>query len=235
MRLLAAAELRRRNLDVPVPISLEAVVDFAAKAREDTLADEITALWLVDFAEDEAEVWHVISPLAAGRLAGRTLKALPSFIAKVSDDEHFRFVDRVLTQAVADHVDDSLYDAVGLSEVQERRIADRLIELYSEASNLPARKTIMSLWRTLSPSSQAVRRRLVENIYIPLAGSGSGGFDTALSFFGLVAPVENIRNEVRAALRTAAPSETARKKVEKKFEEAGWRSKKKLLGKQRDL
>jgi hypothetical protein len=235
MSLSISTVLRHRRPETPSPVSMESLAEFVQEASDDQISDEVVGLWLAEFASDEDIVWDLIEPLVGRRLPQRIRTSLAVFVAKLDEDEHAAFIDRALDQAVGAGVDLSFFDAAKLSDTPEKRVADRLVELYGKATNLPTRKVVMDLWAKLGPSRPAVQRRLIEDIYIPLCGTGAGGFELALSHFGLVAGVTGIRNDVRAALRGGARGDQANKRLEKKFEGAGWRSKGKWFKKGKDL
>jgi hypothetical protein len=222
VRLRAAAALKRATEQEASPLDLDELRDVAVDARVDGTADETLGIWLTDFAEAAEDVWQVIEPLLGGTLPIRSREALSRYIERLDSDAHLALVDWALNRALDGSVSHSFFRAARLSELNHQRLADRLIELCQSATNHEARERVIDLWALVQPSSQSVRRRLVENIYIPLTKTGDRGLDLALTNFGLVADVQGIRNGVRKALRGAAKKDRHKKRVEKRFEEAGW-------------
>jgi hypothetical protein len=174
-------------------------------------------------------VWAVIEAQVGSALPPNTARALGNFTWRLAEAERLRLIDKALARAAEAPVHHSLYDAAHVSELPAQQFADRLMALFEAADDVAARRRVMELWRHLDPTSQSVRRRLVEAVYLPLASSGDEGLDLALSFFGLVAPVKGVRSAVRDALRNAAHSDEQKRRVDGRLLEAGW-TRKSLFG-----
>jgi hypothetical protein len=123
----------------------------------------------------------------------------------------------------------SVVAAASLGDADPERATAALVATYEAATNNEQRRAVMELWHEVNPSPAALRRKLVDSIYIPLLEDGKDATRIALSFFALVrdAPTQASRDRIRKAIRAAvAGDKTLEKRAEKMLRDAGWISKK---------
>lgn len=229
MSMNAATALSAQGVERESPLELDELRALADESGVDESADEAISLWLATFAGTPEDAWRVVEPLVGRPLSARTYAALSDFAQELDGNARFELVDKAVERATTDPVDASFLQAAHISEVSPQRFAKRLIEVFGEAEDASSQRAVMVLWQQFSPSGQGVPKRLVEDIYLPLIGSGDEGLDLAISFFGLVASVDGVRKKVRQALRDAARTKKQQSRVDKRLVEAGW-AKKSLFG-----
>jgi len=229
LRLRAVTGLRRFYPDTDDPVPFGEVGEVGGLAAQDAVADEATANWLDVFAAHPEDAWQVVEPLAGAELPTRTQAAVARYTASLDAENHFTFVDCILRRSTTNTVHASMLEAAHLSEVDAKTFADRVVELFADVDSIEMSRRAMHLWHQFNPTSQAARRKLVEALYLPLIRQEDEGLDIALSQFGLVAPVKDVRGKVRDALRSAAQTDDQKQRVDQRLFEAGW-TRKSLFG-----
>lgn len=229
LRLIVGAELARRQPGLTSPVASDQLHELTEDHADEPSTDLAVAWWLESFAEAPEAVWHAIRPLTSDELPERTRGALGRYAQRLNDARRLALVDIALTHAAEEPVHRSFFQAAHLSEVPAHRVADRLIELFAKADEVGKKRTVMDIWAELNPTGEATRKRLVQDVYIPLIASGDEGLDLALSHFGLVATAKGVRKPVTAALQNAARTGQQKRRVDRRLLEAGWR-RRSLLG-----
>lgn len=227
--LTAAAALRSHDAEAPTPVATDQLRELGTSSADQTSTDTALALWLTNFAVDPSEVWQVLEPLVEDELPPETRQALGHVAARLDNADRFSLIKRALDRVADEPVHRSFLEAAHLSEVPAHKVADRLVDLFVEIEDADAQRRVMDIWQQLAPTGDTVRKRLVEQVYLPLIASGDDGLDLALSYFGLVAPVKGVRKTVRAALRNAARTNGQKRRVDQRLLEAKW-TKKSLFG-----
>jgi hypothetical protein len=162
-------------------------------------------------------------------------QALERAVDVLTPTDQLDLLDLALRRSQQHTVDRSLFAALRWSETPAVHAAPRLTEMFAAARDIAQRRNVLDLWQQLAPSGQPTQRRLVEEIYLPLVGTGIGGFDLALSYFGLVQDVKGVRRDVTAALINAAKKPEQITRLDRRLRDAKWRTRSiKSLGRVKD-
>lgn len=232
-RIVAAAALKDRGVHVDSPLSVALLESLIGEGRQS--AAPIVEVWLRSFAATPADIWTVVGPYTAAALRESFRQALERAVDGLRPTEQLELLDLALRQSQHHTVDRSLFAAIRWSEAPASYAAPRLIEMFAAAKDIAQRRNVLELWQQLAPSGQPTQRRLVEEIYLPLVGTGIGGFDLALSHFGLVQDVKGVRRDVTAALTDAATKPEQVSRLDRRLRDAKWRTRSiKSLGRAKD-
>lgn len=218
--LRCAAELRTRQPETPSPLSSEQIRELAEQHGH--AFDAAAAVWVEHFADSPAAVWLVLAPWAQAPLPAATEAALRGYSSGLSQAARVELLRPAIENALTVPVDASFLAAGRLREIEGQRIAPLLLDLGGQASNLDHWRTILRLWSELAPTGDQTRRRLVDEIYLPLVKRGGGALDLALEHFGLVSsPPAGRKKRIRDALRDGARGDQQRR-VDQRLQQAGW-------------
>ena len=139
-------------------------------------------------------------------------------------------VEPALQRTVSQPVDRSFFEAARLSEAPASRVAERLGQLFSRADDEAGWRAVLNVWQQLGPTSAAVQRRLIDEVYLPLIAKGDAGLDLALSYFALISGVDGVRKVVTDALQDAAQTDEQKERVDERLFDAGWRRRRLFRG-----
>lgn len=134
-------------------------------------------------------------------------------------------MDRVAELYVEELVDESVVRGFGLAEADAERAGSRIIELYKATSNNDERERVLLLWSVVRPASDTIRRKLIDQVYIPMLGQGKQATLIALRQFDLVRdpPSGAARERIKQAVRTSAYGDKElEKRADKILKDAGW-------------
>jgi hypothetical protein len=96
--------------------------------------------------------------------------------------------------------------SLGWAEVPDTHATDLLIARYSASTNQPERQAVLAMWHAASIASTSCRRRLTEQILLPMLALNQATATTALSYLARLAdPIPHgTRKALRDAVETAA-------------------------------
>jgi hypothetical protein len=157
------------------PLSTEALraySDHLASGSDGTLSVEIIAWWLDRFANAPDDVWNVVGPLSEHELPERISDALGTMTERLAERDHVRLIELALDRINSNPVARSYYQAIRLAEAPPDNVATLLENQFREARNKTAYKATLEAWSELSLTSDAVQRRLLDAIYLPLLARG---------------------------------------------------------------
>lgn len=125
--------------------------------------------------------------------------------------------------------------ALNFADADHDKVTGPLITAHKSATNDEQRRRVLKLWQTFSPATESVRKRLAEDIWLPLAESGATGLRAALDYIGLVSPApRGLRDELTdRLLAIEVQNDELAKMRDRKMRDAGWLKKPGLFGRGR--
>jgi hypothetical protein len=218
IRLRVAAALGRP--ESPVEVDGErGMVELARKYGTDFAGG--LAIWLGAFAPRAVEAREALDPYLTGALRGELADGVAAYSEKIGPRGRFELVEKLLGEAFARTPSVRLLRQLGIADADEAAVCDRIIELYKSASRMEDRGMTLVIWEALDPQGAGCRRALIEEVFIPLARRGVGGYERARRRLELVRhpPVE-VQSALLAALRDG-PDRERRRDMDKRMKELG--------------
>jgi hypothetical protein len=223
VQLTMAAALREHDPATPSPLDIPELRELATSVESEASVDDTLSLWLSRFADRPDTAWQVVEPLVDDELPPKTAGALGRFARSLDGADRFALIDQALQRTVDAPVHSSFFEAARLSEVPAHKVAERLGQLFAAAPDETGWRAILNVWQQLSPTGEAARKRLIQEVYLPLIEKGDTGVDLALLYFGLVADVRGVRKSVTAALENAVHTDEQKDRLDKRLLEAKWK------------
>jgi hypothetical protein len=181
-------------------------------------------MWLITFAQNRPDVWTAVQTIAGETLSDTIVAALRTRSEGLSARQKYELAQPALDNALTAPVDPSFLRAVRFSEADSREASAKLIELAGAAATIPEQVVVLALWQALSPTGDANRKSLIENVYLPLIRLGPEGVDLALEHFALVsaAPPSGLKRTIQDTLQEYAGDEDQKRRIDARLHEARW-------------
>jgi hypothetical protein len=186
--------------------------------------DPAVVIWLDSFEPSAEDIWTVLETLVEDELSAELVDAVRRRTKRLGSARSFEVVLPALRNALDAPPSDTFLSAVRFSDDSGMKPAEELIRLFNGADTPEQVATVMRLWRSLAPKKWPVRRRLIDEIYIPLLQRGPSGVEAALEFFDLVSMSRGaLRKQISDALLDAARTNKDRlRRVQTRLKKAGW-------------
>jgi len=225
---LTAARLARLGRPVEKPdvkqmraLTLQHGASFAAGA----------AAWLDSFASSTREVFTLVEPYISRPLPEALRSSLESYAESLSPLERTELCRPALERAFDIKPSQDFFRAAQLAAADEDATTDVLVSLYETVDNADERERVLSVWELMDPKSADARRRLIREIFLPLASTGATSFDLARRHLKLCAnPPHGTKEQIREALARAAPDPKRAKQMTRRMVEVGLIKEKKEKG-----
>jgi hypothetical protein len=171
-----------------------------------TEARRAVVLWFTTAAPSVEQAAKVYDALVAGRMISEPVAAAISTTrATWSGDDRSTFLRRYISgDALGDPSPNELL-ALGFASADPADVADILVDRFASASNNPERQTVVNLWRTAAITENALTKKLIEKIAIPLFELNADGHNVQAANIGFVAleGLSTLPRGVKASLGTA--------------------------------
>lgn len=186
--------------------------------------DRALAQWALVFKPTAAAVWNLLSNVPDRSLPEDHFRSALSRIATDwSAEDKGELLKEFGPAFLESLVDEQLARTLRLHEADERTVLAELKELFDVATNNRQRERILILWDLLDPKGEAVRRKLVDAVYLPLLEKGKGALEIAIDHFRVVQHIPGVRRRIRQALLDAtADDRSLRRRAQKAMGDAGW-------------
>ena len=203
----------RRGLSVSDTADIDTVQAYIATHGADL--DEEIGQWLA--LDPGNESIHKVLDAYAPRLPAPMLHALREISAGADPQRRLQLCTPLLDTRPGE-----LLEALGFPEADQQAAAELLIKRYRKASKNEQREQVLLLWRALRPTHAEARRRLIQEVMIPMATENGKALDYVLREIDLARDPPRTKNALRAALREGAKKFKREKQVRTKLEDLGW-------------
>jgi hypothetical protein len=222
--LAVAQELKERDESVTSPVmsgDLQQLTESHLPNFEHGLA-----IWLREFAIDPDEVWEVLRPIAGLDPPHEVADALRWHCAwwrrEGHKADHQTFLETIISHAFEITLNDKFLQACLLDEGEHVGLAERLGEMQEQAASPDSSRQLLRIWSLLAARDVSVQRRLVNEVFLPIARAGGSYVDLALEFLDLIPPLPRDRRDaVRNALRKQGAAQGRGAEVEAQPRTAG--------------
>lgn len=212
----SSAALTIRGLSHDESITLSTLASYV-EADPDSMAGPVAA-WVVAHGGSDESIWGVID-LFHPSLPAPVQSAITQAVQQRSGDEIFEICRRAVESGP---VDANLLRTLRFSSASEVKVADLLVDRYKRAGNNRGREEVLELWAALRPSDPGTRKRLIEEVLIPMAGRNAEALGMVLRDLDLARQPPQTKGKLRDALRQAGKDLDREKQVRKKLVEMGW-------------
>jgi hypothetical protein len=138
---------------------------------------------------------------------------------------------RLASSALRRHPSQEFLADIGFREADEDRVSKVIVKLVAESSNEDDRIIIFDLWNALTPIDATIRRRLIMEVMVPIAGRGKGAYELVRMRLKLAAdPPYGTKSMLVQSLLFAAPDTKLKKRMESRMEEVELKRKPKRFG-----
>lgn len=216
------------------PQSPYAVDEFVELAQTHKLsAIPALALWLERFRPQPDEAARVIEPYSVGRyrLPPSLEKAINAYSEGLDAEGRFRLVRGFLHQPLEKgRLRPAVLRQLGIASADPEQITDSIVQRYTKATTNPERETALAIWEAFAPSSAKYRKRLIQEVFVPLCGLNVGGYELCRKYLVLCQrPPRGTKEQILAALNQA-PDLRRLKKMRHRMKEVGLRPLPKIDG-----
>lgn len=219
MRIVIAAALIRvgRPAERPAADQIRTLVDQHGSAFGSGVA-----AWLEHFAVSPEDAFLVLEPYVSQSLPAELREAVQRFAERLGATELAELCRPAIERAFEIRPSADFLRAAQLAAADEDAIADALIRLFGGADNFEHRERVLSIWEVLDPKTPDARRRLVREVFLPLASGGATSFDLARRHLKLCAdPPHGTKEQILDGLAAAAPDEKRAKQMRARMVEVG--------------
>jgi KAP-like P-loop domain-containing protein len=224
MRLYVEAGLDRfsESVDVPTLKQLHASIETHGAGFA-----EAAGVWVENFAASPRQAFRAIVPYVAN-LPDELAAPLARYSKGLDSKERAELCKPAIERAFALDPSSEFFVAAQLPQANEDIVAESIIQLFGDADNAEKRETVLGIWQLLDPTEAGARRRLIREVFLPLAASGTQAHELARRRLELCAnPPHGTKGELVDALVASAPDKKRAKKLANRMAEVGLIEKKK--------
>lgn len=224
MRLYVEAGLGRFGESVDVPTVNELL---ASIENHGAGFAEAAGVWVENFATSPQQAFRAIVSYVAD-----PPDELAAFVARYSKGlapkERAELCKPAIESAFTLDPSNEFFKAAQLAAANQDIVAGSIIQLFGDADNAEKRETVLTIWQLLDPTEGGARRRLIREVFIPLAASGTQAHELARRRLELCAdPPHGTKGELVDSLAASAPDKKRAKKLANRMAEVGLIEKKK--------
>ena len=222
-------ELMRVLLDTALPPALRDDTIGAEELRAlrkdcGPPADAVIAAWLTGAKPAASEALSVLRPWIADPAPSEIREAIRGYAAALEPQQLTAFAAALTAGALKRHPTRELLADIRYDDAEEATIGAAIVKLAGESSNQEARVVLFDLWQALKPVDPSVRRTLISQVMIPIAGHGQGAYDLVRSQLKLAFdPPHGTKQQLVDQLLATAPDQKRRKQMQSRMEELGLR------------
>jgi tetratricopeptide (TPR) repeat protein len=180
------------------------------------------AVWLQELRPDPNEVREVIARWEQDSLPEVLAEPLAIYTEGLDGSELAELAAPSIERALEAEPSSAYLASVRLQEAEEARIVPLILKLGGEAGNQSEREIVLRMWTGLAPQEDALRRRLIREVLLPMAEEGAVAWDLVRRNLKLaVPPPHGTKQELVERLMQLAPDEERAKTMERRMVEVG--------------
>ncbi len=192
------------------------------------------AAWIEHLAKTPGDVASAVHPLVGEPLPGDVAGAISQRAGGWDPSQRTELLEPSLRDALRVMPDNSFLGAAHYSEGDHEATAELLVDLYQRATNNGDRSGVLVLWEALGETADPVRRRLINDVAIPMAHQGKGALNLVLDHLSVaLPPPRGTLQALRKTLRERAKGKDQKKRVDTVLLDAGLTRRSGLLGRGR--
>ncbi|MDX6636264.1 MAG: hypothetical protein QOF06_2467 [Solirubrobacterales bacterium] len=231
LRLLISLGLATDDQPPQSPYGVDELVELAQMHKLSAIP--VLALWLERFRPQPDEAARVIEPYSVGRhrLPPSLERAIDAYSERLDAEGRFRLVRGFLHQPLEKgRLRPAVLRQLGITSADPEQMTDSITQRYTKATTNPERETALAIWEAFAPSSAKHRKRLIQEVFVPLCGLNVGGYELCRKYLSLCKrPPRGTKEEILSALNHA-PDLRRLKKMRHRMKEVGLRPLPKIEG-----
>jgi hypothetical protein len=179
-------------------------------------------LWLLAFRPPPDRVASSLWPMLVQTMPPSLIEALRSYAEKLSPTGRFRLIERVARRPVISSRLERNLQLLGIAEADPKLTTVLILKRFKEATANRHRESTLRVWRAFDPDAPAVRRKLINEVFIPIAKHGVGGYELARKYLSVAKdPPRGTKGKLLKALENKDRSRAQRRRMRKRVEEFG--------------
>lgn len=229
MQVAAAAQVVATGGTIECPVSYSDLVELLEEHGRDVV--ETGLAWLAAFGANEEQAWGILLAATADRdrLAALGRTAVDGLISRQPAERRANVRVGLLRKWIESDAPPGLLTAAGADALPDEDLLALLKSSFARATTNTTRERVLAVWAAANPRSDAVRKALIGDVFIPMCTMNKGSADTALDHLRLALPAPyGIKQALGDATKEAFELAGRKTRHENALVEAGLRARRKF-------